>query len=82
MVEWESGMPLGSKLCMASRAFKHDVREILMSDLHKNLKETSLGTKDRSCVNGMFVIIMSVEICWSTDFVTRRYFMNLMVRGR
>ena len=63
MVEWESGMPLGSKLSMASQAFKHDVRDILMSDLHKNLKETSLGTKDRSCVKGVFVIIMSANIC-------------------
>ena len=64
MVEWGFGMHFGAKLFVASRAFKHDVREILMSDLHTNPKETSLGTKDRSCVNGMFVIIMSAEICW------------------
>ena len=38
MVEWESGMPLGSKLCVASRAFKHDVREILLSDFDKGLE--------------------------------------------
>ena len=45
MVAWESGMPLGPKLSMASRAFKRDMLGIHLSDFHKNSKETSLGIK-------------------------------------
>ena len=32
--------------------------------------EPSLGIKERSCGIGMFVIIMSAEICCRTDFIT------------
>ena len=38
-------------------------------DLHKNAKQTSLGIKDGSCAGGMFVIFMSAEHDWGTDFV-------------
>ena len=61
MVSGTQGRPLTPKLSVARQAFKHDVREILMSDLDKSQKQTSLGTKERHCVNGMLVIIMSVE---------------------
>ena len=61
--------PRGPNIYMARRAFKHDVREILTSDLDKNANLASLGSKERSCVNGMFIIIMSAEIYWCTDIV-------------
>ena len=79
MVEWESGMPLGPKLCVASRAFKRDVLRIHLSDLDKGLEEHSLGVEQRSCAIAALVIIMSAEICWRTDFALRQYFMNFMV---
>ena len=69
MVEWESGCPLGPKLCMASRVFKRDVLRILMSDLDDGQEKHTLGIKERSCVNAMFIIIMSAEICWRIGFV-------------
>ena len=50
------------KLCMASRVFKCDVREILTSDLDKNANRASLGSTERSRVNAMSIIIMSAEI--------------------
>ena len=82
MVEWESGMPLVAKLSMARRVFNRRVLRIHLSDLDEGQEEPSLGIKDWFCARGMFVIIMSAEICWRTYFVTRPDFMNFMVRGR
>ena len=61
MVAWVFAGPFGPNICMATRAFKHDVRGILMSDLDKNQNLPSLDTYLRSCVKGMFVIIMSAK---------------------
>ena len=73
MVEWDSGRPLGPKLSMASRVFKRDVLRILTSDLDKGQEEHTLGIKERSCVSGMFVIIMRAEHdCW-TDSSRARF---------
>ena len=40
MAAWETTPGLGANGCVATSAFKHDVREILLSDLHKNAKVT------------------------------------------
>ena len=61
MVEWDSGWPLGPKLCVASQVFKRDVLRILLSDFDEGSKQTSLGIKERSCASSMFVIIMRAE---------------------
>ena len=68
-MEWDSGWPLGPKLCVASRVFKRDVLRILLSDFDEGSKETSLGIKERSCASGVFVIIMRAEHVASTGFV-------------
>ena len=43
---------------VASGAFFCHVLRILLSEFHEDPKEPSLGIKERSCVIGMFVIIM------------------------
>ena len=50
-----------ARLFMASDAFFCCVLKILLSEFDEDLKEPSLGIKERCCVIGMFVIIMSVE---------------------
>ena len=50
-----------AKLCVAREAFFHHVRRIHMSEFDEGLKKPSLGVKERSCVIGIFVIIMSAE---------------------
>ena len=50
-----------AKLCVARRAFKHDVLRILLSDFDDTLKETRLGVKVSRCAGGMSVVIMSAE---------------------
>ena len=82
MMEWESGMPLGSQLSVASLAFSHDVIVALPSDLDEGLERPSLGIEVRSHVNAMSIEMLSAEICCMTDFVARQDFMNFMVRGR
>ena len=57
---------------MARRAFKRDERRILLSEFDEDPKEPSLGIKERCCVIGMFVIIMSAEHDWSIDFGSDR----------
>ena len=57
----EDCWPLKAKLCVAREAFFCHVRRVLMSEFDEGLKEPSLGIKERSCVIGMFVIIMSAE---------------------
>ena len=57
----EDCWPLKARLCVASGAFFCHVRKIHMSEFDEGLKEPSLGIKERSCVIGMFVIIMSAE---------------------
>ena len=61
MVEWDSGWPLGPRLCVASRVFKRDVLRILTSDLDVGLEKHTFGVKERSCAIGMFVIITRAE---------------------
>ena len=50
-----------ARLFMASDAFFCYVLRILMSEFDEGLKEPSLGVKERSCVIGLFVIIMGAE---------------------
>ena len=45
MVEWESGMPLGSKPFVASEVLFRDVLRIYLSDFGKGQEEPSLGIK-------------------------------------
>ena len=45
MVEWESGMPLGSNLFVASEVLFRDVLRIYLSDFGKGQEEPSLGIK-------------------------------------
>ena len=61
MVAWVFAGPFGPNICVATRAFRHDVRGILMSDLDKNQNLPSLDTYLRSYVKGMLVIIIGVE---------------------
>ena len=61
MAEWDSGWPLGPRLCVASQVFECDVLRILVSDFDKGQEEHTLGIKERSRGSPMFVIIMSVE---------------------
>ena len=66
----EDCWPLKARLCVASDAFFYNVLRMLPSEFDEGLKEPSLGIKERCCVIGMFVIIMSAEIsCW-IDFVS------------
>ena len=65
----ERSQPLGANIFMASRVFKRDVLRIHLSEVDAGLEEPSLGIKERSCVNGMSVIITSVEISCSTGLV-------------
>ena len=60
---WEDCWLLKAKLCVAREAFFCHARRIHMSEFDEGLKEPSLGIKERSYVIGMFVIIMSAEIC-------------------
>ena len=65
---------------MASRVFKRDVLRILLSDFDEGSKETSLGIKERSYANGMFVFIMMAEHDCSR-FRCAADFLNIMIRG-
>ena len=67
---WEDNWPLKAKLCVAREAFFCHVLRIHTSEFDKGLKEPSLGIKERSCVNTMFVIIMSAEHDWRIGFVS------------
>ena len=46
---------------MARETFFGYVLRILISEFNEDIKEPSSGIKERSCVIGMFVIIMSAE---------------------
>ena len=50
-----------ANIYMAREVFFCHVRRIHMSEFDEGLKEPSLGIKERCCVIGMFVIIMSAE---------------------
>ena len=52
-----------ANIYVAREVFFHHVLRIHMSEFDEDLKEPSLDIKERSCVIGMFVIIMSAEIC-------------------
>ena len=64
MVSWEYDSHLGAKLFMAREVFFCDVLRILLSEFDEAQNKPSLGIKERSCVAGMFVIIMSAEHDW------------------
>ena len=70
MVARGDGWHIKAKLCVARAVFFYHVLRILLSEFDEDLKEPSLGIKERSCVIGMFVIIMSAEICCRIDFVS------------
>ena len=54
---------LKARLFVARAVFFCHVLRILLSEFDEDLKEPSLGIKERSCVNGMSIIIMSAKIC-------------------
>ena len=66
--------PRGPNIYVARRAFRHDVRELLTSDFDKNADLASLGSKARSCVSAMFVIITSARDLLRNIF---RHMMNI-----
>ena len=66
----EDCWPLKARLCVVSGAFFCHVLRILLSEFNEDLKEPSLGIKERYCVIGMFVIIMSAEHDCRKDFIT------------
>ena len=66
----EDCWPLKARLCVASGAFFCHVLRILMSEFNEDLKEPSSGIKERSCVIGMFVIIMGAEHDCDIGFVS------------
>ena len=50
---------------VASGAFFCHVLRILLSEFDEGPNKPSLGIEERSCVNAMFVVIMSAEHdCW------------------
>ena len=59
-----------ARLFMASEAFFCYVRRILLSEFDEDPNKPSLGIKERCCVIGMFVIIMSAEHDWRIGFVS------------
>ena len=62
--------PNGANIFVARQVFKRDVLRIHLSDLDKGLEKQPLGTKERSCVKGMFIEMLSTEpSCW-TDSIT------------
>ena len=67
MAAWDSGWPLGPKLCMERRLPTRDVLRILTSDFDKGKEKHTLGIKERFCVSGMSVVIMRAEHSWSRD---------------
>ena len=61
----EDCWPLKARLYVASGAFFCHVLRILLSEFDEAQNKPSLGIKERCCVIGMFVIIMSAEHdCW------------------
>ena len=59
-----------ANIYVAREVFFYHALRILMSEFNEGLKEPSLDIKERCCVIGMSVIIMSAEICCRTDFIT------------
>ena len=66
----EDCCPLKARLCVASGAFFYHVLKILLSEFDEAQNKPSLGVKERSCVIGMFVIIMSAEHDCDIGFVS------------
>ena len=66
----EDCLHIKARLCMASGAFFYHVLRMLPSGFNEDPNKPSLGIKERSCVIGMFVIIMSAEHDWRTGFVS------------
>ena len=61
---------LKAKLCVAREAFFCHVLRIHTSEFDEDPKEPSLGIKERSCVIGMSVVIMSAEHDCDIGFVS------------
>ena len=59
-----------ANIYVAREVFFCHVLRILMSEFNEGLKEPSLGIKERCCVIGMFVIIMSAEHDCDIGFVS------------
>ena len=57
----EDCWPLKARLCVASGAFFCHVLRILLSEFDEAQNKPSLGIKERSCVIGMSVVIVSAE---------------------
>ena len=70
MVAWEYGSHLGAKLFVAREVFFCDVLRIILSEFDEDPREPSLDTEEGYCMIAMFVIIMSAEHDWRTDFVS------------
>ena len=66
----EDCWPLKARLCVASDAFFYHVLRILLSEFDEDQNKPSLGIKERCCVIGMVVIIMSAEHDWRIGFVS------------
>ena len=59
-----------AKLCVARRAFKHDVLRIHLSEFDDTWKQTSLGIKVRYCIDAVFIEMLSTEPSRWEDSVT------------
>ena len=74
MVEWESGRPLGSKLCVAREVFFCDVLMMLPSDRNEDLKVTRLDIKEhcprRACQSKCCVQSTQTEQVSSHDGIS------------
>ena len=65
----EDCLHIKARLFMASGAFFCHVVRILLSEFDEDPNKPSLGINERSCVIGMFVIIMSAEHDCDIGFV-------------
>ena len=69
MVAWESGMPIGPTLCVATEVFFCYVLRILTSEFDKSQEQTRLGINVSCCASGMSVVIMCTEPSEQTGVV-------------
>ncbi len=70
MVPGKIACHVEAKLFMARRAFKHDVLRMLPSECDDTQKQTSLGIKVRSCIDAVFIEMLSTEPSRWEDSVT------------
>ena len=67
---WEDCCHIKAKLFMAREAFFYHVHRILLSEVGEDPNKPSLGIKERCCVIGMSVVIMSAEHDCDIGFVS------------